>query len=353
MHRPDPDFWRGRRVLVTGASGFKGSWLVLALRELGAVVTGLSLPPPQGPSHFVLAGVDAELDHCEVDVRDYGAVAEVVKKARVEVVFHLAAQALVFAGYADPIGTYGSNIMGTVHLLEALRHSPGVRVLVNVTTDKVYADAQSQAHVEGGRLGGADPYSASKACSELVTAASASWAVPAGLMIATARSGNTLGGGDWAANRLVPDAVRAAQDRRSLSLRCPTAVRPWQFVLDSLGGYLLLAQALHSRDDGESFVGGWNFSPGVGCEPTVVELATALAEALGAPCPVVEDQPETPAETAILRLDSSKAREHLGWQPSVDWRGCVEQTARWYRVWLDGADVGRESRSQVRGYLAG
>jgi CDP-glucose 4,6-dehydratase len=347
---PDPDFWRGRRVLVTGSSGFKGSWLALMLRRLGAEVTGFALPPESDPSHFELVRLGALIDQHIGDMRDLEQVQSVVVKCQPEIVFHLAAQALVFAGFADPVGTYGSNVMGTVHLLEALRQQDSTRVLINVTTDKVYADSSGGAHREGDRLGGQGPYSASKACSELVTAASSQWAAERGLGLATARCGNTLGGGDWAANRLIPDCVRAATSGRSLSIRCPDAVRPWQFVLDSLCGYLLLAESLF--DDGTTFAGAWNFAPDAGEEPRVVELAATMLSALGAPEATVEKMVDAPPETAVLRLESSKAREGLGWAPALDWRACIEWTARWYRIWLDDGDVAAESQRQLESYLS-
>ena len=350
MRLPDPDFWRGRRVLVTGSSGFKGSWLALILRRLGAEVTGFALDPVSDPSHFDLIRLDALIDQHTGDVRDLAQVQSVVAHCQPEIVFHLAAQALVFAGFADPVGTYGSNVMGTVHLLEALRTQDSTRVLVNVTTDKVYADASGSAHRETDRLGGQGPYSASKACSELVTAASSQWALDRGLGLAPARCGNTLGGGDWAANRLIPDCVRAATSGTSLSIRCPDAVRPWQFVLDSLCGYLLLAESLF--DDGTAFSGAWNFAPDAGGEPRVIELASTMLSALGAPEATVEKMVDAPPETPALRLESSKARDGLGWAPAMDWRACIEWTARWYRTWMDGGDVAAESERQLDSYFS-
>ena len=351
MRLPDPDFWRGRRVLVTGSTGFKGSWLALMLRHLGADVTGFALLPDSDVSHFDLAEVAAHIDQQTGDVRDLAKLQSVVEHSQPEVVFHLAAQALVFAGFADPVGTYGTNVMGTVHLLEALRQTEPTRVLVNVTTDKVYGDLSGTAHREGDRLGGQGPYSASKACSELVSSAASQWAVEQGLAIGTARCGNTLGGGDWAANRLVPDCVRAAQSGGELSIRCPDAVRPWQFVLDSLCGYLLLAESLYQESS--TFAGAWNFAPDTGGDPRVIELASAMLRELGAAPPRVEANAEAPPETAVLRLDSSKARDELSWSPALDWRACIEWTAGWYRVWLNGGDVAAESEAQLDRYLAG
>lgn len=349
MTRVDPEFWRGRRVLVTGSSGFKGAWLSLLLRRLGAEVTGLSLQPPTEPSLFELAAVGEKIDQHEGDVRDAGWLRSVVDEARPELVFHLAAQALVLQGFADPIGTYASNVMGTVHLLQAVRTQESVRVLVNVTTDKVYASGDGRPHSEEDRLGGGGPYSASKVCSEVVTEAAGSWAKQRGLAIATARSGNTLGGGDWAANRLVPDCVRAAAAGGTLGIRHPDAVRPWQFVLDSLAGYVLLAASLHA--DPERFVGAWNFAPPAFDEPPVHELASAVLTGLGAAPAMLEELSGAPPETDVLRLDSGKARAELGWRPQLDWRACVEWTVEWYRGWLDGDDLAALTAAQLDRYL--
>jgi len=345
----DPDFWRGRRVLVTGSSGFKGAWLSLLLRRLGAEVTGLSLQPPTEPSLFQLVSVADQIDQHVGDVRDAKWLRSVVDEARPELVFHLAAQALVLEGFADPIGTYASNVMGTVHLLQALRTQESARVLVNVTTDKVYASGDGRPHPEDDRLGGAGPYSASKVCSEVVTEAAASWAKQRGLAVATARSGNTLGGGDWAANRLVPDCVRAAASGGSLAIRHPGAVRPWQFVLDSLAGYILLAESLAA--DPERFEGAWNFAPPPFHEPPVHELASAVLTGLGAAPATIEEQRGAPPEAAVLRLDSAKARAELGWRPQLDWRACVEWTVAWYRGWLDGDDLEALTSAQLDRYL--
>jgi len=346
---PEPAFWQGRRVLVTGSSGFKGAWLCLLLRRLGARVSGLSLAPPTEPSLFALAGVSAQIEQHEGDVRDAAWLHSAVQAAKPEIVLHLAAQALVFEGFADPVATYASNVMGTVHLLEALRAQQSVRVLVNVTTDKVYASGDGSPHREADRLGAQGPYSASKVCSEVVTEAAGSWARERGLAIATARSGNTLGGGDWAANRLIPDCVRAAAEGRSLSIRNPGAVRPWMFVLDSLSGYLLLAASLHA--DAQRFGGGWNFAPGAGGEPPVSELASAVLSGLGALPATVQPLEGAPPETAVLRLDASKARAELGWRPRLDWRTCIEWTCSWYRPWLEGGDVATVTELQIERYL--
>ncbi len=351
MRLPDPDFWRGRRVLVTGSSGFKGSWLVLMLRRLGAEVTGFSLPPATDPSHFEILRLSEQIDQHVGDVRDLNEVQAAVRAGEPEIVFHLAAQALVFSGFADPVTTYSSNIMGTVHLLEALRHQGSVKALVNVTTDKVYADRSGAVCREGDQLGGHGPYSASKACSELVTDAAAHWAASTGLAIATARCGNTLGGGDWAANRLIPDCVRAASAGEHLSIRSPDAVRPWLFVLDSLAGYVLLAESLYEH--GAAFAGPWNFAPDAGGEPRVIELASTMLRALGAPAARVEPLVDAPPETAALRLDAAKARATLGWAPALEWRSCIEWTAEWYRTWSAGGDVALESQAQLDRYLSG
>ena len=346
---PDPAFWQGRRVLVTGSSGFKGSWLCLMLARAGAEVSGFSLQPPTDPSLFELAGIGARIDQHYGDLRDAEMLASVVRESQPEFVFHLAAQALVREGFADPVGTYASNVMGTVHLLEAVRAQSSVAVLLNVTTDKVYAGASGEPHREGDRLGGQGPYSASKVCSEVVTEAAEAWASKRSLAIATARSGNTLGGGDWAADRLVPDCVRAAAAATRTEIRNPSAVRPWLFVLDTLTGYLLLAEALYG--DAERFAGAWNFAPDVGAEPRVEELASAVLAALDGLPPVIAADKDAPAETGVLRLAGERARRELGWRPQLNWQDCVAWTCSWYRTWLTGGDVAAETDAQLDRYL--
>lgn len=329
--------WRGRRVLVTGHTGFKGSWLVLLLRAMGAQVTGLALPPPPGRSLFVEAGAAEGLDHHEVDIRDEAATARAVRDAKPDVVFHLAAQSLVRRGYAEPVATWQCNVLGTLHVLEAIRATPSVKAAVIVTTDKVYRDPDGQAFAEGAPLGGADPYSASKAAAELVVeSARSSWAAARGLGLATARAGNTVGGGDWAEDRIVPDCVRAVATSSPVRIRKPDSVRPWSHVLDILAGYGLLATRL--LDDPTRFSGAWNFGPQAGGEPTALDVARLVLAAFDRLDLLhVMPNPDDPHEAALLRLDASRARTDLGWTPRFDPHSALADAAAFYAATTDPA----------------
>ena len=331
--------YAGRRVLVTGHTGFKGSWLVLWLRELGAHVAGLALDPDTQPSHWTLLGFDDVADH-RADLRDSGALRKVFDEHRPEIVFHLAAQPLVRRSYRDPVDTFSSNVMGLVNLFEAVRTCPSVRVLVNATTDKVYAEHDNtEGYRETDPLGGHDPYSTSKACAELVSDCyrkSFFNGPDASTRIATARAGNVIGGGDWAEDRLVPDLVKSARAGQPLLLRNPSAVRPWQHVLEPLSGYLRLGQRL--RDDAD-FAGAWNFGPGAAGEISVQSLATQL----GAHWPALRIESDAgthPHEAAILRLNCDKAARELAWRPVWSIDAALARTADWYRRFDESGQVG-------------
>ena len=347
----DPNrFWRGRKVLVTGTTGFKGCWLALFLVELGAEVVGFATEPPTQPSLFELVGDRRGFEQVEGDVRDGPALAAVMGRVEPSVVLHLAAQALVRVGHDEPVDTWQTNLMGTVQVLEAARGQSTVEACLVVTTDKVYAETDGSGHREGDRLGGTGPYSASKAASELAVEsvrASLRGAPPA---LATARAGNTLGGGDWASYRLLPDCVRAAQSDSAIVLRHPDAVRPWQHVLDVLWGYLLLAECLVTDPDKAGT--SWNFGPQLGDEDSVRKLATRVMVALGSGSVEVDPSPGGPPETEVLRLNASKAREELGWDPLLDADSCIDKTVRWYADWLAGEDPLELCRSELRDYLA-
>jgi CDP-glucose 4,6-dehydratase len=322
--------YRDRRVLVTGHTGFKGSWLALWLRQLGAQVTGLALPAEPGPNH--LETLEFALPQALVDLRDPVAVQRAVNDFRPELVFHLAAQPLVRLSYREPVRTFGTNVMGLVNLLEAIRASGTVRAVVNATTDKCYANLHTaRGYTEHDALGGHDPYSASKACAEIVSASyRASFLAlaetPIGL--ATARAGNVIGGGDWSEDRLVPDLVRAALAGRATAIRHPGATRPWQHVLEPLSGYLLLGQRLLAdpRDAAEA----WNFGPAIGDHVSVGELARRFASHWDE-VHVEADSRVQPHEAALLHLDCHKARRQLGWQPVWSADVAVARTAHWYR----------------------
>lgn len=330
----------GRRVLVTGHTGFKGSWLVLWLRTLGAQVAGLALDPDTQPSHWSLLDLgDGVADH-RVDLRDAEAVRTVFDNHQPEIVFHLAAQPLVRRSYRDPAGTFATNVTGLVNLLEAIRACPSARVLVNATTDKVYADhAGALGYRESDLLGGHDPYSSSKACAELVTDCyrKSFFSAPDSMVrTATARAGNVIGGGDWAEDRLVPDLVRAAVANQSLQIRNPSAVRPWQHVLEPLSGYLRLGQKLWNDAD---FAGAWNFGPGAAGEVSVQQLTAQL----GAHWPALRiehDRTAQPHEAAILRLNCDKASQQLAWRPVWNIDTMLARTANWYRGFHESGRAG-------------
>ena len=330
--------YSGRRVLVTGHTGFKGSWLTLWLRTLGAQVTGLGLDPDTRPSHWTLLGLDDVVDH-RIDIRDARALQGVLDAERPEFVFHLAAQPLVRRSYRDPADTFATNVMGLVNLLDAIRGCPSVRVLVNATTDKVYADhASPEAYREIDPLGGHDPYSSSKACAELVSDCyrkSFFGASDTAVRIATARAGNVIGGGDWAEDRLVPDFVRAAIAGHPLGIRNPGAIRPWQHVLEPLSGYLRLGQCLWND---ATFAGAWNFGPGASGELPV----QSLAERLGTHWPLLRMQADNaphPHEASILRLDAGKAANLLAWRPVWNVDTALAKTASWYRNFHDSGQL--------------
>ena len=345
---PEPRFWAGRHVLLTGHTGFKGSWLLVLLDRLGARITGLSLAPDTMPSIFDLIGGAGLCDHHIADIRDATAVEAIVTQAQPDVVLHLAAQPLVRASYFDPIGTYQTNVMGTAHVLEACRKTPSVRTIVSVTTDKCYAnDGRIEGYREDAPLGGHDPYSNSKACAELVSACwRDSFLAERGVGLATARAGNVIGGGDWSADRLVPDAIRAFSTGRTLEIRNPDAVRPWQHVLEPLTGYLMLAEALAA--DPARFARGWNFGPAAADMASVRDVVDLLGGHWGATQPWATQPGVHPHEAAMLTLNSSAAADALGWRSRLTLDRAVALTADWYLA-EDKLDV---TRSQAEAFLA-
>ena len=348
------EFWESKRVLLTGHTGFKGSWLALWLRELGAEVTGFALDPSTEPSLFELARVGSDIKDVRGDLRDLGALLEVVADAQPEIVLHLAAQPLVREAYRDPLGTYSSNVIGTLNLLEAIRQVGGVRSVVLVTTDKVYANQEwPWPYRENEALGGHDPYSSSKACCELLAQSyAASFFPPArhsehGLALATARAGNVLGGGDFAAERLIPDVLKAWSAGEPVTLRYPQAVRPWQHALEPLAGYLLLAHRLYTQ--GPEFAGAWNFGPNEGDMCSVGDVVTHLSRQWS-DAPGVQVEASELHEAGVLRLDSGRARQLLGWRTRWSLRECLEHTLQWHLAWKRGDDLRAVTIDQLNLY---
>lgn len=334
-----PTFWHGKRVLVTGHTGFKGSWLVLCLQRLGAVVTGLALPPSTQPNLFDAAQVAQGMHaHHIADIRDPEAVAAVVQASQPEVVLHLAAQPLVRASYREPLTTWATNVMGTAHVLEALRHVSSVRVAVMVTTDKVYRNLEHPyPYREDDALGGHDPYSASKAASEILIASYRDAFLSAqGVAVASARAGNVIGGGDWSEDRLIPDAIRAWQAGEVLQVRRPQAIRPWQHVLDPLHAYLTLAQALWHNPH---VAGAYNFGPHTHEAATVKNVIKMASNAYEACATSYHKNSEGPHEAGWLALETAKARVALGVQPRYGLAQAVQHTLQWYRAFDQGADA--------------
>lgn len=332
---PDDKFWRGRRVLLTGHTGFKGGWLAIWLEKLGAEVTGLALPPATEPDLFTLADVQSGLLHRLCDIRDRGAVAKIVAEARPELVFHLAAQPLVRAGYAAPVETFDTNVMGTVNLLESCRGVPGLRVVVVVTTDKVYRNLErSDPYREDDSLGGHDPYSASKAAAEMVIASYRdAFLKDQGVAVASARAGNVIGGGDWSQDRLIPDAVRAWSAGEPLTVRRPQAFRPWQHVLEPLAGYLVLAERLWVKPE---LAGAYNFGPPTQEAASVRDVVLLANRSYGSGEVVWGDGKEGPHEAGWLALETAKSLHLLGVSPRWPLQTSVRRTMAWYRAQREG-----------------
>jgi CDP-glucose 4,6-dehydratase len=340
--------YRGKRILITGHTGFKGSWLTLWLHELGAHITGIALPSDSQLNHFDLLKLPIDDRRC--DIRNVEGIKQIFKEKSPEVVFHLAAQPLVRRSYKDPLETWSTNVMGTVNILEACRQNESVNAIVVVTTDKCYLNQEkTQGYHELDSLGGHDPYSASKAGSELVAASyrDAFYNIKSKPLLATARAGNVIGGGDWSEDRLIPDIIRAIELNHSLEIRSPSSTRPWQHVLESLNGYLLLGQKLLSGD--KAFAEAWNFGPNLDGNRSVAEVLSKLQSTWKELQWRITDQPQ-PHETKLLYLDNTKAKSKLDWNPVWGIDEALLHTASWYQAWMEAKKV--ISRQQLADFIA-
>ena len=353
----NPAFWSGKRVLLTGHTGFKGSWLSLWLQSLGANVVGYALAPPTNPSLFDVADVGKGMESVLGDIRDLPKLKTVFDAHHPEIVIHMAAQPLVRYSYQNPVETYSTNVMGTVNLLEAVRHTPGVKAVVNITTDKCYENREwIWGYRENEPMGGFDPYSNSKGCAELVSAAYRSSFFNAnnyaqhGIATATVRAGNVIGGGDWAQDRLIPDILAAFEQGRKVDIRNPHAIRPWQHVMEPLRGYLTLAEQLFEH--GPSFGEGWNFGPNDEDAKPVGWIVEQMAMLWGQDAQWQNDAGEHPHEAHYLKLDIAKARSRLNWHPALRLTDALALIVDWSRLRLAGADMREHTLRQLRGYQA-
>lgn len=332
VNKVDRSFWKGMPVFVTGHTGFKGSWLSLWLTSLGAQVHGYSLKPPTEPNLFDLLDLSRDLTSTIGDIRDGETLTEAMKRAKPQVLFHLAAQPLVRRSYRAPLETYEVNVMGTAKVLEAARQVPSIKSIVVITTDKCYENGERiWGYREDEPLGGHDPYSSSKACAEMVASA---YRRSFGLPIATARAGNVIGGGDWAMDRLIPDCIRAIMDKEAVVLRSPRSVRPWQHVIEPLSGYLRLGQLVFQ--EGASFCESWNFGPRDDDERPVKEVVDVLCSLWGEGASYKIEESSSLHEASMLRLDCSKSRFHLGWIPRWDLEQALKATVEWTKAWASG-----------------
>jgi CDP-glucose 4,6-dehydratase len=344
------NFWSGKRVFLTGHTGFKGSWLVLWLNQLGAEVHGYALAPNTNPSLFLTADVaDCLVSNTLADIRDLPLLSKTIDTIQPEIVFHLAAQPLVRYSYQDPVETYSTNVMGTVNLLEAVRQTSSVKAVVNVTTDKCYENREwVWPYREDEALGGHDPYSSSKACSEIITAAyRRSFMEQQGIALATARAGNVIGGGDWSEDRLIPDFLKSLDREETLVIRSPEAIRPWQHVLEPLSGYIRLAECL--AEASAKYVGSWNFGPAEEDARSVAWIVEHLASLHNSEDWRVDNNKQV-HEANYLKLDSSKARSQLGWKPKWNLKIALDKTLQWHLAWKNGDDMRAQCLMQIQAY---
>lgn len=353
-HRVNTEFWAGKRVFVTGHTGFKGSWLSLWLQSMGAEVKGFALAPPSTPSLFEHANVADGMTSEIGDIREFESIKRSMVDFSPQILIHMAAQPLVRLSYKEPIQTYATNVMGTVHLLEAARQCPELKAIVNVTTDKCYENREwVWGYRETERMGGHDPYSNSKGCSELVTSAyrDSFFNTNSTASLASARAGNVIGGGDWAEDRLIPDILRAFEESKPVVIRNPKATRPWQHVLEPLGGYLVLAQ--HLFDTGDEFAEGWNFGPHDQDVKSVESILDYMVMSWGAGASWKLESGLQPHEAQLLKLDISKAHSRLNWQPQWSLEFALDQIIDWHLCWLRGGDIKSKTLEQIRAYQLG
>lgn len=350
------EFWNKKRVLVTGHTGFKGSWLSLILSNLEAEVYGYSLEPPTNPSLFEEARINELMNSHIGDIRNFDNLLQVIKTVKPQIVIHMAAQPLVRESYKNPVDTYSINVMGTVNLFEVVRSVPGIKAIVNVTTDKCYENREWYwGYRENEPMGGYDPYSNSKGCSELVTSAYRNSFFNSqdyskhGVALASARAGNVIGGGDWAEDRLIPDFIRAITLSNEVKIRSPYSIRPWQHVLDPLAGYLLLAERLYN--DGPKFAEAWNFGPDDTDARNVGWISEKFSELWGEGFSYSIDKDPQPHEATYLKLDCSKAKAELGWYPRWSLEKALESTIEWYETWFSKGDVRKLCFSQIEEYF--
>jgi len=348
----DKQFWKNKNVLVTGHTGFKGSWLCLWLQELGANVTGISLRPTCQPNLFEAAAVDENMRSLYIDIRNVDALKKAFSETQPEIIIHMAAQSLVRKSYHDPVETYSTNVMGTVNVLEAVRYSLSVRAVVNVTSDKCYENNDDfRPFVESDRMGGYDPYSNSKGCAELVAQAFTSSYFNKhqfhehSVAIASARAGNVIGGGDWAQDRLIPDIFKAISKKETVIIRSPKAIRPWQHVLEPLSGYMLLAQRLF--EDGANFIGGWNFGPEKQDAKPVAWVVDEICRLWGNEARYEITKNPQPHEANILMLDSSKSNQKLNWKPTWGLSTALKNTVDWYQAYQRQDNMRDVTRKQI------
>jgi CDP-glucose 4,6-dehydratase len=347
----NPEFWKGKKVFVTGHTGFKGSWLCLWLDEVGAEVHGYSLPPPTNPSLFEMARIEQTLKSSVMgDVRDLPKLEQALAAAQPDIVIHMAAQTLVRYSYREPVETFGTNVLGTTHLLDAVRRVPSVRAVVVVTSDKCYYNEEwVWGYREDSRLGGHDPYSASKGAAEIVVAAYFGPESGSPTVVGSGRAGNVIGGGDWALDRLVPDIIRTLLEKQPTLIRNPQATRPWQHVLEPLNGYLVLAERLYNER--HKFASGWNFGPPESSEKTVGWIVEHLYKLWGVDYPWVKDKEAGPPENTFLKLDASKAHAYLGWWPKLDLPETLAWIVRWTRRYEAGEDMRNATLDDIRQFM--